>query len=65
MGKRGYLGKQKKFFLKKKSFNKQRGEKYKIKYFQKLSPRKHRFFRKAAYCRAGKNNYKHWACREV
>ena len=52
-------------FFKKKSFNKKRGEKYKRKYFQKPSPRKYRFFRKAAYCPVGKNNCKCWACGEV
>jgi len=41
------LGEGKENFFKKKSFNKQKGEKYKRKYFQKSSPRKHRFFRKA------------------
>ena len=41
-------------FFQKKNFNKQRGEKYKRKYFQKPSPRKHRFFRKAVYCLVGK-----------
>ena len=59
------LGEEKIFFFKKKSFTKQRGEKYKRKYFPKPSPRKHRFFRKAVYCRAGKNNCKCWACGEV
>ena len=29
------------------------------------SPRKHKFFRKAAYCPVGKNNCKCWACGEV
>jgi len=41
-------------FFKKTSFNMQRGEKYKRKYFQKPSPRKRRFFRKAAYYPVGK-----------
>jgi len=48
-------------FFKKKCFNKQRGERYKRKYFQKPSSGKHRFFRKAAHCQAGKNNCKCWA----
>jgi len=52
-------------FSKKKSFNNQRGEKYKRKYFQKPSPTKHRFFKKAVYCLAGKNNCKCWAYGEV
>jgi len=52
-------------FFNKKSFNKQKGEKYKRKYFQKPSPRKHRFFRKVADCPTGKNNYKCSACGEV
>ena len=52
-------------FYKKKSFNKQRGEKYKRKYYNKPSPKKRRFFRKAAYCPAGKNNCKCWACGET
>ena len=52
-------------FFKKKSFNKQGGEKYKRKYFKKWSPKRHRFFIKAAYCPVGKNNCKCWACGEV
>ena len=35
------------------------------KYYNKTSPKKRRFFRKAAYCPAGKNNCKCWACGEV
>ena len=35
------------------------------KYYNKPSPKWRRFFRKATYCPAGKNNYKCWACREV
>jgi len=38
-------------FYKKKSFNKQRSEKYKRKYYNKPSPKKRRFFTKAAYYR--------------
>ena len=34
-------------FYKKKNFNKQRGEKYRRKYYNKPSPKKCRFFRKA------------------
>ena len=41
-------------FYKKKSFNKQRDEKYRRKYSNKPSPKKRRFFRKAAYCLTGK-----------
>ena len=52
-------------FFKKKIFNKQKEEKYKRKYFQKSSFKRHRFFRKAAYCLAGKNNYKCWTCGKV
>ena len=40
-------------------------EKYKRKYYNKSSPKKYRFFRKAAYCPTGKNNCKCWACGEV
>jgi len=35
------------------------------KYYNKPSPKKRRFFRKAAYCPARKNNCKCWACGEV
>jgi len=45
--------------------NKQRGEKYKRKYFLKSSPRKHKFFGKATYCLVEKNNCKCWACGKV
>jgi len=48
----------KRTFFKKKSFNKQRGEKYKRKYFHKPGPKRHRFFRKAAYCPIEKKNCK-------
>ena len=44
----------------KKSFNKQRGEKYKQKYFHKPSSKWHIFFKKAAHCPTGKNNCKCW-----
>ena len=50
---------------KKKSFNKQRGEKYIRKYYNKPSSKKRKFFRKAAYCHVWKNNCKCWTCREV
>jgi len=50
---------------KKKSFNKQRGEKYTRKYYNKPSPKKRKFFRKVAYCLIGKNNCKCWAYGEV
>jgi len=43
----------------------QRGEKYRRKYYNKPSPKKHRFFKKVAYCSAGKNNCKCWAHGEV
>ena len=52
-------------FYKKKSFNKQIGEKYRRKYYNKPSPKKCHFFRKAAYCLAGKNNCKCQACGEI
>ena len=52
-------------FYKKKSFNKQRSEKYKRKYYNKPSLKKCRFFKKATYCPIGKNNCKCWACGEV
>jgi len=52
-------------FFKKMSFNKQRGEKYKRKYYNKLNPKRHRFFREAAYCPIGKNNCECWACKEA
>ena len=45
-------------FFEKKSFNKQRGEKYKRKYYTKPSPKRHISFRKAVYCLIGKNNCK-------
>ena len=48
------MEKKKKIFKEKKNFNKQRGEKYKRKYFQKLSPKKHKFFRKAPIVQQGK-----------
>ena len=57
--------KRKRKFYKKKSFNTQRGGKYKRKYYNKPSPKKYRFFRKAAYCPAQKNNCKCWGCGEV
>ena len=52
-------------FYRKKSFNKQRGEKYKRKYYNKPNPKNRRLSRKIAYCPAVKNNCKYWACREV
>ena len=64
MGKRTWEEKGKKIY-KKKSFNIWIGEKYRRKYYNKPSSKKRRFFRKAAYCPAGKNNCKCWACGEV
>ena len=51
--------------LRKRVLTSKEEKKYKIKYFQKPSLRKHWFFRKAAYCPVGKNNCKCWACGEV
>jgi len=41
------------------------GKKYKRKYYNKPSPKKRRFFRKAASCLARKNNCKCWTYEEV
>jgi len=46
----------KEIFFKKKSFNMQREEKSKRKYFHKPSPKRHRFLRKVAYCLAEIDN---------
>jgi len=65
MGKRAQLEKKKENLLRKRALTSKEEKKYKRKYFQKPSPRKHRFFRKAAYCPVGKNNCKCWACGEA
>ena len=51
-------------FYRKKGFNKQRGEKYKINYYNKPSHEK-RFFKKATYCPVKKNNCTCWVCGEI
>jgi len=51
--------------FKKKNFNKQREEKYKINNYTKPSSKRRTFFRKVAYYPIQKNNCKFWACREI